>query len=96
MKKKGKEIIVKVQGINYLTEIDSHGVQRFKENSVIRFLVNKEIIDLNKLFIAFQEKKFTKRDYAEFNMMLGYSVGGFADLSSFEDWEIDNPIWNKK
>jgi len=94
--KESKPIMVKVEGKKYETRIDLRGVQRFKENSVINFLVDKEIIDLNKLAIAFQEKEFTKRDFAEFNMMLGYSVCGFAELSFFEDYEIDNPLWNKK
>jgi len=29
-------------------------------------------------------------------MMLGYSVSGFAELSSFADMWIENPLWLEK
>jgi len=39
---------------------------------------------------------FTKRDYAEFCMMLGYTVDGFADISQFHDYVIQNPLWDAR
>jgi hypothetical protein len=89
-------IKVKVNNKEYDTHIDHKGVQRFIENSVICYLVANHIVDLNKLCIAYQEGKFSQKDYAEFNMMLGYSVCGFADLPSFEDYKIENPLWEKE
>lgn len=89
------KIKVKVGGRKYSTKIDNIGTQRFEENSVLRFLVDEKIINLNKLGIAYQEGKFTQRDYAEFYMMIGYSVSGFSELSFFEDYDIENPLWTK-
>jgi hypothetical protein len=91
-----KEIIkVKVNNIEYDTIIDKHGTQRFIENKVIRHLVDIKVIDLNKLVIDYFNNKFDQKSYAEFNMMLGYSVSGFSELSSFMDYEIINPLWVK-
>lgn len=88
-----KAIIVKVGRKKYKTFLDEHGVQRFQQNSVLRFLVDEQIIDLTKLFVAFVENQFSKKDYAEFMMMLGYSVSGFSTLTPFEKMKIDNPNW---
>lgn len=101
--KSGDIIKVKVGGVEYETYIDPNGVQRFRANSLLNFLFenrkNKNQnskIDLNEIAILFHTKQpFSQRDYAEFNMMLGYSVCGFAELSSFEDMEIENPLWEE-
>lgn len=102
--KPGDIIKVKVGGIEYETYIDERGTQRFRKNSLLDFLFNSREnkkqnskVDLNELAILFHSKNppFSQRDYAEFNMMLGYSVAGFAELSSFEDMEIENPVWEK-
>ena len=90
------EIIVKVGGVEYPTVIDKHGVQRFVENSLFCHLVDSGQVDLNRLGIDYQHDKFSQREYAEFTMMLGYSVDGFAELSSFHDMEIENPLWEEK
>jgi hypothetical protein len=92
---KNKKIKVKVNGKEYDTIIDKEGVQRFVKNDVIDYLFNSGKIDVNKLSIDFYNKKFDKRSFAEFNMMLGYSICGFRDLSFFQDWKIENPLWNK-
>lgn len=90
------EIIVKVSGIEYPTVIDEHGIQRFIKNRLFCHLVDSGQVNLNKLHIDYLHDKFSKREYAEFTMMLGYSVSGFAGLSSFQDMEIKNPLWEKE
>lgn len=92
----GQKITVKVGGKEYLTIIDKNGTQRFKENKLLRHLVDSEMIDLNKLADHYQNKKcFTKREYAEFYMQIGYSVCGFSELSLFESYNIENPVWDE-
>jgi hypothetical protein len=93
--KTGDIIKVKVGGVEYDTIIDHNNVQCFKCNSVIDYLLMTQRLNLNQLAMDYQMKKFSQRDYAEFNMMLGYSVSGFRELSSFEDMEIENPLWEK-
>lgn len=92
--KTGDEIIVKVAGKEYKTIIDEHGIQRFETNSLIRHLYDNGIFDLNQLCIDYQHGKFNQIDYAEFNMQTGYSVCGFAELSSFQDMKIENLLWD--
>ncbi len=94
--KPGDIIVVKVGGKEYETIIDDNGVQRFRENTALRALVNASRdaggVSLNELAVMYARGGITQRDYAEFNMMLGYSVCGFADLSPFEDMRIENPL----
>lgn len=103
--KPGDRITVLVGGIPYETEINEHGTQRFiidPDNALVRRLRNRsdgqptraegDIADLNEMAIRYHQGEFTKREYAEMNIALGYSLGGFEELSSFEDMDIDNPL----
>jgi hypothetical protein len=102
--KPGDKVDVMVGGVLYPTVLDEDGVQRFVENPD-HFLVKRlreyskggnpkgDVADLNEMAERYDRQQFSKRDYAEMNMAIGYSVCGFADLSGFQDWEIDNPIW---
>ena len=93
----GKKIIqVQVGKKKYPTFLDGKSVQRFIKNSVIEHLFNENKLDLNQLAREYHNGKFSQVDYAEFNMMIGYSVAGFADLSSFQDMQIRNPLWEEK
>lgn len=47
--KKNSIVIIKVNGVQYNTEIDSNGIQRFITNSLIRNLVDSKQVDLNNL-----------------------------------------------
>ena len=92
--KKGQKIPIKVGGKEYMTVIDSHGTQRFIANKLLQHLSDTGQIDLNKLSVDYQNKVgFTKREYAEFNMQIGYSVAGFSELHLFQDYKIENPLW---
>lgn len=106
--KVGDEIFVRVENVPYKTIIDPFGVQRFITNTVLDYMFyhdhdgnrindldNKKqrMLDLNALSAAYQQGKFSKRDYGEFMMSLGYSVSGFSELWAFQDWTIDNPLW---
>lgn len=89
------EFMVKVGGIDYPAYTDINGVTRFKGNSIIEFLFKSGKLDLNQLAVDYSNGKFSKRDYAELNMMLGYSVSGFCDLSAFADMEVVTPGWRR-
>lgn len=91
--KVGDVIVVKVGGKEYETIIDEDNVQRFRRDTVIYHLYKTGQIDLNRLSVDYRRGHFDKRDYAELNMATGYSVCGFADLSAFQDMEIENPVW---
>ena len=96
--KPGDIIKVKVGGKDYDTSIDPDGVQRFKANGAVNWLLHFAKSDgcaLNDMAMAFCEGKFTQSDFAEFYMSLGYSVCGFCELSFFEglEMEVVNPLW---
>ena len=66
-------------------ETDEHGTLRFKENKIVRYILDEGGIDMNHL----AEKKFPKEDRVQFAQLIGYSLCGFGDLSyvSDEDYE---------
>lgn len=106
--KVGDQITIYIENFPYVTEIDANGVQRFIKNEVLDYMFYNDIngnkiddmdcktprmLSMNAISIAYQHGKFSKRDYAEFIMALGYSVCGFAEYEEFQDWTINNPLW---
>lgn len=65
--------------------LDDNGVGRFKENKIVRYLLDlcsiKQIADMNTLAIL----PFSQEDYEQFAQLIGYSVHGFGDLSYASD-----------
>lgn len=53
-------------------------VVRFKENAIVRYLLDKGGIDLNHLAI---QQDFSRDDWVQFNQLIGYSVSGWGGLS---------------
>ena len=57
---------------------DKHGTFRFKQNAMVRYLLEDNGgIDLNRLALL----SFSDEDREQFAQLIGYSVGGFCDLS---------------
>ena len=57
--------------------LDKHGVARFKENAIVRFLLDAGPFDLNQIACM----KFSAEDHSQLAQLIGYSVSGFGDLS---------------
>jgi hypothetical protein len=53
------------------------GAIRFKENSIVRYLLDNGGIDLNQLAVL----PFSKDDQQHFAQLIGYSVSGYNELS---------------
>lgn len=62
-------------------ELDDHGVLRFKDNPIVRYLLEKGPIDMN--HIAMQG--FSREDQCQFAQLIGYSHSGSSDLSYVDD-----------
>ena len=62
---------------NQPLEIDKRGVERFKENKIVRMLLDDGPFDMNKLAVM----NFSDEDRAQFAQLIGYSVCGYEDLS---------------
>lgn len=65
--------------------LDKHGTARFKQNAIVRFLLNAatagEGCDLNRLACL----DFTQDDWEQFYQLIGYSVSGFGGLNETSD-----------
>jgi hypothetical protein len=64
---------------------DEHGTKRFKENAIVRYLLDAGGIDMN----ALARMPFTGEDREQFAQLIGYSVSGFCDLSYASDDVVD-------
>lgn len=102
MAEPGDEIMILVDGVPIPTYIDDNGVQRFRQNEILCYMLDKGVFDLNKLYIEVLTQKLNEYDYMDFYMSLGYSVSGFNEIfgpgSSWEDngqepVQILNPMW---
>ena len=101
----GDAITVKVGGVEYPVFVDPKGKLRFKPNEVVSHILDRLNgtpegarlgLDMNGLRTAYNAKKFSKREYAEYHMLIGYSLDGFCELSPFEDMEVETPEWTRK
>lgn len=61
--------------------LDKAGCPRFRENKLVRYLLDNGGIDLNHL----ATKKFPKEDWQQFAQLIGYSVSGYGTLSYADD-----------
>lgn len=66
------------------TEVSADGVIRFRQNAIVRYLLDSGRIDMNQIARA----DFSREDREQFAMLIGYSLGGFAELDyvSEEVW----------
>jgi GMP synthase PP-ATPase subunit len=56
---------------------DAQGVVRFRANAIVQFLLENGPHDLNSL----AARNFSPEDQEQFAQLIGYSLGGFGDLS---------------
>jgi len=64
---------------------DKHGSIRFKKNAMVRFLLDTSQHDMNNLAII----DFSDDDREQFAQLIGYSLGGFGELSYVSDETYD-------
>ena len=57
--------------------LDEDGTARFKENKIVRFLLEAGPYNMNTLALM----PFNNEDREHFAQLIGYSVSGFGDLS---------------
>ena len=60
---------------------DDSGVVRFKDNKIVRYLLDAGPFDLNDL----AKMNFSNNDRMQFAQLIGYSVSGFGSLSYVSD-----------
>lgn len=60
-------------------EKDKDGRLRFKENAIVRYLLDNGPNDMNKLATM----PFSDEDRQQFAQLIGYSLSGYGELSSY-------------
>jgi len=62
-------------------EKDDQGTLRFKQNAIVRFLLDNGPNDMNKLAIM----PFSVEDRQQFAQLIGYSLSGYGELGYVSD-----------
>lgn len=65
--------------------LDDNGTARFKVNPIVRFLLDFGPFDLNRIIAL---PGCTPADHEQFAQLIGYSVGGFAELGYTSDEKV--------
>jgi len=65
--------------------LDDKSVKRFKVNHIVRFLLDAGPFDMNSLALM----PWSDEDREQLAQLIGYSVGGFAELSYVSDETYD-------
>ena len=63
---------------------DDHGVVRFVDNPIVRYLLDNGPFDMNHLAVAFSAPEY-REDAEQFAQLIGYSLSGFSELSYVSD-----------
>jgi len=61
---------------------DEDGRNRFRQNKVVRYLLDNGGLDLNDLAKAINDED-AKEDWEQFAQLIGYSLSGFSELIRF-------------
>lgn len=69
-------------------KIDSIGVLRFRENAIVRYLLDNGGLDLNHL----TRQRFPQEDWDQFAQLIGYSLGGYEELSYVSEAAKDRNV----
>lgn len=93
--KAGDKILIEIGGMEVLTTIDEHGIQRLPKNGFLINMIDRGILDLNKIVLMYNNGQIPFSQLLDFYLNIGYSVCGFSDLSIFADLEIINPVWEE-
>ncbi len=63
--------------------LDVDAVARFKPNAIVKFLLDRGPFNLN--WLMYGPFDFQREDFEQLAQLLGYSVGGFSELSYASD-----------
>jgi len=66
-------------------ERDKEGVLRFRENKIVRYLLDCGRFDMNDIAMM----PFAREDRVQFAQLIGYSVSGFSELPYVDDADWD-------
>jgi len=75
-------------------ELDKDDVVRFKQNAIVRWLLDVSYFDMNHIAVT----PFEQEDREQFAQLIGYSLRGFGDLSYVKDetYERAEKMWEDR
>lgn len=68
--------------------LDENGTPRFQGNAIVKKLYEASAergYSMNHIWREFGQGAFSLDDMEQFYMLIGYSVGGFGEMSDFRD-----------
>lgn len=68
--------------------IDDHGTHRFLDNRIVRELLDRSAnagYSLNEIAVDAHRGKYSEAEQRQLAQLIGYSVGGYCDLSYVND-----------
>ncbi len=68
-------------------ELDNEGTLRFKQNAIVRFLIDQ--YSTQALNYIYAEGDFSWEDYKQFIQLSGYRVSGYKDLEVATNEEVE-------
>lgn len=81
----------------YQTYMDSHRVQRFVSNPIIRHAVDNLSTDsYNNIFVKYYKGEVSHEELTDFLTSSGYSVSALSGMNAYSHLPIKNPLWEKK
>jgi hypothetical protein len=95
-----KEHWGEISGKRYPLVLDKgSGRHRFKANRVVRDMLDAASagrkFDLNDVACKHEMKEYTTLELLEFYQLIGYSMGGLAELDYFQGFKMDTCEWKK-
>lgn len=63
-------------------EEDKNGTVRFRENAIVRYMLDRGVVTMNDIAML---PGISQEDREQFAQLIGYSLGGFGELSYVSD-----------
>lgn len=76
---------------NQQVETDKNGTLRFRENAIVRDLLDKGDISLNDIV----QQDYSKEDYIQLMQLIGYSVSGWGGLNCVIGTNLEEEIYTQ-
>ena len=79
--------------------LDEEGVARFQDNPIVRYLVDwaqAKGMGLNELMMLSQHTGWKRADWEQLAQLIGYSVGGFGELTYVRDATYERAVVKKE
>ena len=77
---------------------DEIGTTRFKPNKIVQYLLDEGPFDLNTIAVKAAQGDISNDDQRQFAQLIGYSLGGFSELTSYVDdetYETAERMWDE-